>query len=185
MRYELADYEWAAVRPFLPNKPRGVPRVSDWRVLNGIFWVLRYFCTRRPHSSALQERPQAELRQVSVGLPQTFDMKICNIKLKGKSMTTKLLVCALISCLLMSSANAQVTIDVAKITCEQFVRFSVADPEKIAMWLSGYHHGKVGDTVAEPQEFKENIAKLRSARYLGENSKLPVMEVAEKTLFAK
>ena len=41
MRYELADYEWAAIEPMLPNKPRGVPRVSDRRVLNGIFWVLR------------------------------------------------------------------------------------------------------------------------------------------------
>jgi hypothetical protein len=41
MRHELADYEWAAIKPFLPNKPRGVPRVNDPRVLNGIFWVLR------------------------------------------------------------------------------------------------------------------------------------------------
>ena len=40
MRYELIDYEWAAIRPFLPNKPRGVPRVNDRRVLNDIFWVL-------------------------------------------------------------------------------------------------------------------------------------------------
>jgi transposase len=41
MRYELADYEWTAIKPMLPNKPRGVPRVNDRRVLNGIFWVLR------------------------------------------------------------------------------------------------------------------------------------------------
>jgi len=41
MRYELTDYEWATIKPFLPNKPRGVPRVNDRRVLNGIFWVLR------------------------------------------------------------------------------------------------------------------------------------------------
>ena len=41
MRYELTDYECAAIKPFLPNKPRGVPRVNDRRVLNGIFWVLR------------------------------------------------------------------------------------------------------------------------------------------------
>jgi transposase len=40
MRYELTDYEWVAIKPFLPNKPRGVPRVNDRRVLNGIFWVL-------------------------------------------------------------------------------------------------------------------------------------------------
>jgi transposase len=41
MRYELTDFEWAAIKPMLPNKPRGVPRMDDRRVLNGIFWVLR------------------------------------------------------------------------------------------------------------------------------------------------
>jgi hypothetical protein len=35
-----AGGEWAAIKPMLPNKPRGVPRVNDRRVLNGIFWVL-------------------------------------------------------------------------------------------------------------------------------------------------
>jgi transposase len=35
MRYELTDFEWAAIRSFLPNKPRGIPRVDDRRVLNG------------------------------------------------------------------------------------------------------------------------------------------------------
>ena len=33
------------MEPFLPNKPRGVPRVDDRRVLNGIYWRLR---TGRP-----------------------------------------------------------------------------------------------------------------------------------------
>jgi transposase len=41
MRYELSDHEWTAIKPMLPNKPRGVRRVNDRRVLNGIFWVLR------------------------------------------------------------------------------------------------------------------------------------------------
>ena len=41
MRYELSDFEWDAIKPMLPNKPRGVPPVNDRRVLNGIFWVLR------------------------------------------------------------------------------------------------------------------------------------------------
>jgi transposase len=35
MRYELADDEWAAIKPILPNKPCGVLRVNDRRVLNG------------------------------------------------------------------------------------------------------------------------------------------------------
>jgi transposase len=41
MRYELSDFEWSVIKPMLPNKPRGMPRVDDRRVLNGIFWVLR------------------------------------------------------------------------------------------------------------------------------------------------
>jgi transposase len=41
MSYELIDEEWSAIKPMLPNKTRGVPRVNDRRVLNGIFWVLR------------------------------------------------------------------------------------------------------------------------------------------------
>jgi transposase len=40
-RYELINFEWRVIAPLLPNKPRGVPRVDDRRVLNGIFWALR------------------------------------------------------------------------------------------------------------------------------------------------
>jgi hypothetical protein len=29
MRYELAEYEWVAIKAMLPNKPRGVPRVNS------------------------------------------------------------------------------------------------------------------------------------------------------------
>jgi transposase len=36
MRHELSDYEWVAIKPMLPNKPRGVPRVNDRRVLNDV-----------------------------------------------------------------------------------------------------------------------------------------------------
>ncbi len=31
MRYELTDHEWAAIRPMLPNKPRGVVRTLTVR----------------------------------------------------------------------------------------------------------------------------------------------------------
>jgi transposase len=41
MRCELTEYEWTAIKPMLPNKPRGTPRVNDRRVLNGILWILR------------------------------------------------------------------------------------------------------------------------------------------------
>ena len=40
-RFDLTDFEWSVIQPLLPNKPRGVARVDDRRVLNGIFWRLR------------------------------------------------------------------------------------------------------------------------------------------------
>jgi transposase len=29
MRYELTDHEWAAIKPMVPNKPRGLAPVND------------------------------------------------------------------------------------------------------------------------------------------------------------
>ena len=58
MRYELTDYEWVAIKPFQPNKPRGVPRVNDRRVLNGIFWVL---CSGAPLRDLPDVRRQRSL----------------------------------------------------------------------------------------------------------------------------
>ena len=40
-RYELTDFEWSIIAPLLPNKPRGVERADDRKVLNGIYWRLR------------------------------------------------------------------------------------------------------------------------------------------------
>ena len=40
-RFDLSDIEWSLIAPLLPNKPRGVARVDDRRVLDGIFYVLR------------------------------------------------------------------------------------------------------------------------------------------------
>lgn len=40
-RFDLTDFESFVIQPLLPDKPRGVPRMDDRRVLNGIFWRLR------------------------------------------------------------------------------------------------------------------------------------------------
>ena len=36
-RYEITDFEWSIIEPLLPNKPRGLPRADDRKVLNGIY----------------------------------------------------------------------------------------------------------------------------------------------------
>lgn len=40
-RYDPSERQWRLIEPLLPNKPRGVARVDDRRVINGIFHVLR------------------------------------------------------------------------------------------------------------------------------------------------
>lgn len=40
-RSDMSDLEWEFIKQVLPNKPRGVKRVDDRRVINGIFYVLR------------------------------------------------------------------------------------------------------------------------------------------------
>ena len=50
MRYELSDYERAAIKPMLPSKSRGVRRV-------GPVWTSR-FVIRRSGLAAVQQCPQ-------------------------------------------------------------------------------------------------------------------------------
>jgi acid stress chaperone HdeB len=52
-------------------------------------------------------------------------------------------------------ATAQVTIDVARITCDQLILFKVALPHDIAMWLSGYYNGRRNSTVVDIEKLKE------------------------------
>jgi acid stress chaperone HdeB len=49
--------------------------------------------------------------------------------------------------IMSSPLSAQVTVDVAKISCQQFATYKVAHPDRIAIWLDGYAHGKRGDDL--------------------------------------
>lgn len=40
-RHELTDDEWLIIDPLLPRNSRGVERVDDRRVINGILWRFR------------------------------------------------------------------------------------------------------------------------------------------------
>ena len=40
-RFDMSDFEWSVIQPLLPTKVRGVARVDDRRVINGILWRWR------------------------------------------------------------------------------------------------------------------------------------------------
>jgi acid stress chaperone HdeB len=83
-------------------------------------------------------------------------------------------------CLVISGAQAQVTIDVSNITCEQFRGYAITDPNNIALWLSGYYNGQSGNTVVNVQNFKEALGKVKD--YCIMNPKVTVMQAAEAVL---
>jgi acid stress chaperone HdeB len=75
-------------------------------------------------------------------------------------------------------ARAQVTLDVAKITCDQYTGYKISNPQNIAIWLSGYYHGKRGDTTLDTQALVANAKKVRD--YCRRNPQTLLMEAVEK-----
>jgi len=79
---------------------------------------------------------------------------------------------------LASEARAQVTLDVAKVTCDQYVGYKITDPQNIAIWLSGYYNGKRGNTIVDTQGLNTHIKELRD--FCLRNPATPVMQATEK-----
>ena len=79
-----------------------------------------------------------------------------------------------------STAGAQVLLDVSKITCWQFVTYKVTNPRFIAIWVSGYHHGKRGDTVVDTQDLEAKADKIED--YCNKHPDIPMMQAVETVL---
>jgi acid stress chaperone HdeB len=78
--------------------------------------------------------------------------------------------------------HAQVTVDISKITCEQFWLRKVANPEKVAIWLSGFYNGKTGNTVIDTPNLE--IAGRDVADYCRMNFNQTLMQAAEAVMAA-
>jgi acid stress chaperone HdeB len=83
-------------------------------------------------------------------------------------------------CLSTGLAHAQVMLDVSKVTCEQFVTYKVTNPKYLAVWLSGFHHGKSGDTTVDMQTLVANADKL--VEYCLKHPDVPMMQAANTIL---
>jgi acid stress chaperone HdeB len=78
-------------------------------------------------------------------------------------------------------AQAQTTIDAAKITCRQLILLKVASPDIIVTWLSGYYHGKQGNTTIDVEQLKDQPQKLTNY-CLYEGRQETLMEAVEHML---
>jgi hypothetical protein len=58
----------------------------------------------------------------------------------------------------MSSAQAQMIVDVAKITCKQFITYEITDARTLSVWLAGYWGGERKTTVVDVSRFRRRSA---------------------------
>src|SRR5262249_22745907 len=81
-----------------------------------------------------------------------------------------------------SIAQAQLTLDASKVTCDQFVHSKIGAPRLVGAWLSGYFNGKRDNHILDLENFEANLSKLENFCYEEKNFKLPVMQAVEQVL---
>jgi acid stress chaperone HdeB len=74
-------------------------------------------------------------------------------------------------------AQAQVTIDISKITCDQFLGYKIINPNDIAMWLSGFYNAQHGNTIFDTEILAAQKRELQD--YCLQNPKVPVMQAID------
>jgi acid stress chaperone HdeB len=92
-----------------------------------------------------------------------------------------LLTSALFLFVQIPTMQAQVTVDVSKITCEQLLMEKLAWTERdVVLWLSGYYNGKRDNTIIDPNAITENQEKVN--HYCYENRETTVMDAVKNVL---
>jgi hypothetical protein len=84
--------------------------------------------------------------------------------------------------LLAAPATAQMTVDVAKITCRQYLFDTTFSPRApmIANWLSGYFNGLKNNTVVDLGAMAKNKDKVED--YCRMNQDVTLVEAAKTAL---
>jgi HdeA/HdeB family len=83
-----------------------------------------------------------------------------------ETMKLRLLLTSAFLFMQISTMQAQETVDIAKITCEQLAMEQLASPSRdVALWLSGYYNGKRNNTIIDLQTIKKDEEKVDSYCY--------------------
>ena len=102
-----------------------------------------------------------------------------------------------------ASTQAQVGVDVSKITCDQFVHDTIPIPSSasfsfsavgskeaqpmlsrwlITAWLGGYYNAKRNNRTVDLGTFEDKVSKVTNYCYDEKNFKVPVMKAVEQVL---
>ena len=80
----------------------------------------------------------------------------------------------------LQGAQAQVTIDITKITCHEFLAGQLTDSNTLGIWLNGYVNGARGKTLIDPL----SAGHIGLVHYCMTHSDAPVLDAARKVVGA-
>jgi acid stress chaperone HdeB len=89
-----------------------------------------------------------------------------------------LLISASLVLVQVTALQAQVTVDVSKITCDQLLMEKPVPAKYVVLWLSGYYNGKRGNTIIEPEAMDKNEEKVDF--YCNLHREVTVMDAEER-----
>ena len=76
--------------------------------------------------------------------------------------------------LTVSQAEAQVTVDVSKITCDQYITQRITHTRSVNIWISGFYAGRRNDPVLDTQQLERNSSKL--SRFCEQNRDMLLLD---------
>ena len=82
-----------------------------------------------------------------------------------------------------SGAQAQMTVDLAKVSCKQFVTYEITDARSLSLWLSGYFNAQQNNTTVDVSKFRSRSNALKE--YCLTHQDTPLMEAAKTVVYAK
>jgi len=94
-----------------------------------------------------------------------------------------ILLAMLISVFGISVGRAQDTIDIAKVTCDQFLSGQIYDAQTFSIWLSGYYNGTRHNTVVDVSALKSHSLDVMD--YCISHKDMTLMEASQNVLGAK
>src|SRR4051812_38992454 len=80
-------------------------------------------------------------------------------------------------------AQAQMTVDLAKVTCKQFVTYEITDARSLSLWLSGYFNAQQNNTTVDVSKFRSRSNALKE--YCLTHQDTSLMEAAKTVSYAK
>jgi len=91
-----------------------------------------------------------------------------------------LLASALLMLVHIPGLQAQGSLDVSKITCEDYFMDKVTFSQYLMVWLSGYYNGKRNNTIIDPDAIKKNEEKVNL--YCYEHRETTIMDAVKNVL---